>query len=102
MVIKYQPGHLNPTNSLSCHSNYKKKDKPAALAKTLQSATESVSRLGQRYPKKLVGRKWNRMQTIVPFPFTSDKAILMHFSMPVDLEQDKVSRNMSGSREASL
>ena len=102
MVIEYQPDQLNLANSLSCHNNYKKKDKPAALAKILQDATESVSWLSWRHLKELVGRKWSRTQTIVPFPSTSDRAILTYFSTPVDPRQGEALRNMSDSREASL
>ena len=102
MAIEYQPSRLNPANSLSCRSNYEKKNEPAALARTLQSAIESVSWLSQRHPEEPVGRKWSRTQIIIPSFSTSDRAILTHFTMPVDPRQGNTTRNTSGSRKASL
>ena len=102
MVIKYQLGYLNPANSLSCCSDYEKEDKSAALTGTLQDATESVSWLSQKHLGESVGRKWNRTQTIVLSPSTSDGVILTYFSMPVDPKQGKAPKNTSDSGEASL
>ena len=102
MVIKYRPGRLNPANSLFCHSDSEKEDELAILAGTLRDTTESVSWLSRRHPGEPVGQKWSRMQIIVPSHSTSDRAILTHFSMPVDLGQDEVSGNMSGSGGAFL
>ena len=92
---------MNPANNPSRHSDYEKKDEPVALAKTLQSATESVSQLSRKHPGEPVSQKWSRMQTIVLFPSTSDKAILTHFATPVDSRQGKVPRNTSGNKKAS-